>query len=260
MLRVLPQRRGRHSRRARRSSRSRAPCSRRACRFRRIAKPPTRMVSRGRARGRARRRSPRSCAERRPSDSSPRSSSAFSVRDGVRKVSARDIPFATAAGWDGATTVAASIALASLAGHRGLRHRRNRRRASRRAVRRIGGSRGARADADDRRVRRREVDSRSPGDVGAARVARRSGDRLSDARISRIFFRRNRHRARRGRRDDASEIVAAYRAHRALGRTQAMLVVQPPPAAFALDRAKRSKRLSARRSWSPSKRAFRGPK
>ena len=40
----------------------------------------------------------------------------FLLRDGVRKVSARDIPFAVAKGLDGATTVAASLALASSAG------------------------------------------------------------------------------------------------------------------------------------------------
>ena len=34
------------------------------------------------------------------------------------------------------------------------------------------------------------------------------------------------------------EIVAMFRAHRSLGRSQAMLVVQPPPAAFALPRAR----------------------
>src|SRR5262249_41635267 len=40
----------------------------------------------------------------------------FLQRDGVHKVSARDIPFAVAAGRDGATTVAASLVLASRAG------------------------------------------------------------------------------------------------------------------------------------------------
>src|SRR5262249_36788671 len=36
--------------------------------------------------------------------------------------------------------------------------------------------------------------------------------------------------------ETCDEIVDAYRAHRALGRPQAVLVVQPPPAAFALAR------------------------
>jgi pseudouridine-5'-phosphate glycosidase len=34
--------------------------------------------------------------------------------------------------------------------------------------------------------------------------------------------------------DDVQTIVDAYRAHRALGRGSALLVVQPPPAAYAL--------------------------
>ena len=40
----------------------------------------------------------------------------FLARDGVAKVSARDLPLAIARGADGATTVAAAIALASIAG------------------------------------------------------------------------------------------------------------------------------------------------
>ena len=40
----------------------------------------------------------------------------FLQRDGVYKVSTRDIPFTVVKGYDGATTVAASLALASLAG------------------------------------------------------------------------------------------------------------------------------------------------
>jgi pseudouridine-5'-phosphate glycosidase len=36
--------------------------------------------------------------------------------------------------------------------------------------------------------------------------------------------------------DECEEIVVAYEAHRALGRTQAMLVVQPPPAKLAIAR------------------------
>src|SRR5262249_21360336 len=37
--------------------------------------------------------------------------------------------------------------------------------------------------------------------------------------------------------DDAREIAAIWRAHRALGRSQSILVVQAPPDGFALDRA-----------------------
>jgi pseudouridine-5'-phosphate glycosidase len=36
--------------------------------------------------------------------------------------------------------------------------------------------------------------------------------------------------------DDVSEIVAIYRAHRALGRTHSLLVVRPPPVEHALAR------------------------
>jgi pseudouridine-5'-phosphate glycosidase len=39
------------------------------------------------------------------------------------------------------------------------------------------------------------------------------------------------------RADDPRDIVALFEAHRSLGRNQSLLVVQPPPAEFALDRA-----------------------
>ena len=45
-----------------------------------------------------------------------RSSSVFLRRDGIRKVSARDLPLAVAQRADGATTVAASLAIAGAAG------------------------------------------------------------------------------------------------------------------------------------------------
>jgi pseudouridine-5'-phosphate glycosidase len=38
------------------------------------------------------------------------------------------------------------------------------------------------------------------------------------------------------RADEAETVVRIWRAHRALGRKQALLVVQPPPAAHSLDR------------------------
>jgi pseudouridine-5'-phosphate glycosidase len=52
--------------------------------------------------------------------------------------------------------------------------------------------------------------------------------------------------------DNVSEIVAIYRAHRALGRTQSLLVVQPPPVKYALTRtqvetAVQEARMDARR-------------
>jgi len=39
------------------------------------------------------------------------------------------------------------------------------------------------------------------------------------------------------RAEDVNEIVALWRAHRALGRSQSLLVVQPPPSEYAIPRA-----------------------
>ena len=157
----------------------------------------------------------------------------FLLRDGVRKVSARDIPFAVAAGWDGATTVAASLALASLAGIE---------------VFATGGIGGVHRDAPyDESADLSEL-ARTPMIVvcaGAKSILDLPAtvERLESLGIPVIGYRAKEFpgffSAETGIPLDAiadgcDEIVAAYRAHRALGRTQAMLVVQPPPARFAL--------------------------
>ncbi len=131
-------------------------------------------------------------------------------RDGVRKVSARDVGLAMAQRADGATTVAASLMLAQGRRHRGLRHRRNRRRAPRAGVRRVGGSRRARADADDRRVLGREVDPRSASDVGATRDAWRRRDRISNATSCPAFTRLRPASRLDARADDVGKIVGTH--------------------------------------------------
>src|SRR5215831_5918673 len=159
----------------------------------------------------------------------------FLRRDGVRKVSARDIPFAIAAGWDGATTVAASLALARIAGIEVF------------ATGGIGGvHRGAPFDesADLAELARTPMivvcaGAKSILDLPA------TWERLESLGIPVIGYRTRElpgfFFAETGIALDAvaegcDEIVRAYRAHRALGRTQAMLVVQPPPASAAIPR------------------------
>jgi pseudouridine-5'-phosphate glycosidase len=159
----------------------------------------------------------------------------FLRRDGVRKVSARDLPFAAAARWDGATTVAASIALARLAGI---------------DVFATGGIGGVhRAAPFDDSADLAEL-ARTPMIVvcaGAKSILDlpATWERLESLGVPVIGYRTREFpgffSAETGITLDAvaghaDEIVAAYRAHRALGRTQALLVVQPPPPAFALGR------------------------
>jgi pseudouridine-5'-phosphate glycosidase len=159
----------------------------------------------------------------------------FLRRDGVRKVSARDIPFATAAGWDGATTVAASLALASVAGIE---------------VFATGGIGGVHRDAPfDESADLAEL-ARTPMIVvcaGAKSILDlpATWERLESLGVPVIgyrtrefpgFFSAETGIALEAVADECEQIVDAYRAHRALGRTQAMLVVQPPPASFAIAR------------------------
>ena len=108
----------------------------------------------------------------------------FLARDGVRKVSARDLAMAIADGADGATTVAGTLALCALAGIE---------------VFATGGIGGVHRDAPfdesadlpelartqrHRRLRRRQVDSRPARDARAARNPRRAGRWLSHARVA----------------------------------------------------------------------------
>jgi len=160
----------------------------------------------------------------------------FLRRDGVRKVSARDIPSAVVKRLDGATTVAASIALAHAVGI---------------DVFATGGIGGVHRDAPfDESADLTEL-ARSPMIVvcaGAKSILDlpATWERLESLGVPIVGYRTAEFpgffSAETGilldtRLDDVADIVALYRAHRALGRTQSILVVQPPPAAHALPRS-----------------------
>lgn len=161
----------------------------------------------------------------------------FLARDGVRKVSTRDVPAAVVANADGATTVAASIALASAVGI---------------TVFATGGIGGVHRDAPyDESADLGEL-ARTPMIVvcaGAKSILDlpATWERLESLGVPVVGYRTNElpgfFSAETGialdcRIDDAAEIVALYRAHRALGRSQSVLVVQAPPAEHALSRAR----------------------
>jgi pseudouridine-5'-phosphate glycosidase len=156
----------------------------------------------------------------------------FLARDGIEKLSARDLALAVARGTDGATTVAAAIALARLVGIDVL------------ATGGIGGVH--RAPPYDESADLAEL-ARTPIIVvcsGAKAILdlRATAERLDTMGISVLGYRTGELPAFYGaesgiavsRAEDVSEIVAVYRAQRALGRSSALLVVQPPPAPFAL--------------------------
>ncbi len=160
----------------------------------------------------------------------------FLARDGVRKVSARDLPFAIATGLDGATTVAATLALASRAGIE---------------VFATGGIGGVHRDAPyDESADLAEL-ARTPMIVvcaGAKSILDlpATWERLETLGVPVVgyrtdelpgFFTTSTGIRLTARVDDAEAIARIYRAHRALGRQQSLVVVQPPPAAQALDRA-----------------------
>ena len=158
----------------------------------------------------------------------------FLRRDGVRKLSARDLPAAMIAGADGATTVAASIVLAQLAGVE---------------VFATGGIGGVHRDAPfDESADLLEL-SRTPMVVvcsGAKSILdlpatmerlETLGVPVLGFRTSELpgFFTTRTGLALSGRVETAVEVAAVFRAHLHLGRTTALLVVQPPPAADALE-------------------------
>jgi pseudouridine-5'-phosphate glycosidase len=156
----------------------------------------------------------------------------FLARDGIGKVSARDLALAVARGTDGATTVAAAIAIARLAGIYVL------------ATGGIGGVH--RAPPYDESADLAEL-ARTPIVVvcsGAKAILdlRATAERLDTLGVLVVGYRTGELPAFYGaesgiavpRLEDVSEIVAVYRAQRALGRRSALLVVQPPPAPFAL--------------------------
>jgi pseudouridine-5'-phosphate glycosidase len=154
------------------------------------------------------------------------------ARQGIAKASARDLALAVARGVDAATTVAGAMALASLAGI---------------AVLATGGIGGVhRSPPYDESADLAEL-SRTPMIVvcsGAKAILdlRATAERLDTLGVSVLGFRTAELPAFYGaesgipveRVEDEQTIVATFRAQRALGRRSALLVVQPPPAAFAL--------------------------
>ncbi|HEX8724485.1 MAG TPA: pseudouridine-5'-phosphate glycosidase [Gemmatimonadaceae bacterium] len=152
---------------------------------------------------------------------------------GVRKVSARDLPVAMAQGADGATTVAATLALAHRAGIRVF------------ATGGIGGVH--REPAFDESADLLEL-ARTPMvvvcagakailDLGATMERLETfGVTVVGYRTSGLpgFFTVDTGIRVESRAESAAEVAAIFRAQRALGRTQALLVVQPPPAEVAL--------------------------
>ncbi len=157
----------------------------------------------------------------------------FLRRDGVRKVSARDLGVAIAERADGATTVAGTLALCSLGGLE---------------VFATGGIGGVHRDAPfDESADLVEL-ARTPVIVvcaGAKSILDLPAtlERLESLGVSVVgcgtdelpgFFSTTTGLKLTARLDAPAQIAAAWRAHRALGRTSAMLVVQPPPAAHAV--------------------------
>ena len=160
----------------------------------------------------------------------------FLRRDGIDKVSARDLPIAVAQKRDGATTVAAAIAIAALAGV---------------SVFATGGIGGVHRDppfdesADLHELARTSMLVVSSG-AKAILDLPATMERLETLGVSVIGYRTSElpafYTAESGirltaRADTPAEIAAAFRAHRELRRPGAMLVVQPPPATRALTRA-----------------------
>jgi pseudouridine-5'-phosphate glycosidase len=157
-------------------------------------------------------------------------------RDGVRKVAARDLPVCIAQGADGATTVSAALALARVAGVRVF------------ATGGIGGvHRGAPYDesADLREL------GRTPMLVvcaGAKSILDLPGtlERLESYGVTVIgfrtgelpgFFTASTGLALPSRAETEREIADSFRAASALQLPGATLVVQRPPAEFALDQS-----------------------
>ena len=161
----------------------------------------------------------------------------FLARDGVRKVSARDLSVAVAAGEDGATTVAATLALCALASVRVF------------ATGGIGGVH--REPAFDESADLHEL-ARSPLVVvcaGAKSILDLPAtlERLETLGVPVIgygtsevpgFFTAETGLAVSGRADSPADVARIVGAHFALGRRGAVLIVVPPPAEFALSRAR----------------------
>ncbi len=170
----------------------------------------------------------------------------FLARDGVRKVSARDLAAAMLAGADGATTVAASLALGGLGGVPvfatggiGGVHRE--------PPARPGATTGTPTWVRDESADLLEL-ARTPMVVvcaGAKSILDLPAtlERLETLGVPVVGYRTDRlpgfftadaglpvpHRV-----ETAAAAAALWRHHRALGRSEAVLVVQPPPAGTAL--------------------------
>jgi pseudouridine-5'-phosphate glycosidase len=158
----------------------------------------------------------------------------FLRRDGVTKVSARDLGWACARALDGATTVAASLALCTAAGI---------------DVFATGGIGGVHREppfdesADLLELSRSPVVTVCAGVKSILNLAA-TLERLESYGVAVIgfgtdefpgFFTRRSGCRVAAWTDDPAEIARAFRAHRDLGRPGAMLVVQPPPTGDALD-------------------------
>jgi pseudouridine-5'-phosphate glycosidase len=157
-------------------------------------------------------------------------------RDGVRKVSARDLAVAVAQRADGATTVAASLTIAFAAGA---------------TVFATGGIGGVHRDAPFDESGDLDELARTPMVVvcaGAKSILDLPAtlERLETLGITVVgyrtdelpgFFTRTTALRLPARAESAREVAEIHRAARLLGRSQATLVVQPPPADVALDAA-----------------------
>jgi pseudouridine-5'-phosphate glycosidase len=160
----------------------------------------------------------------------------FLRRDGIRKVSARDVPLAMAQGADGATTVAAAMMIARLAGIEVF------------ATGGIGGvHRSPKYDesADLTELGRTPVMVVCAGAKSILDLAA-THERLESLGVPVIgyrtdempaFYARSSGIKLAARADSPEEIAAAWRMHRALGRQQGMAVMQPVAAEYALSAA-----------------------
>ncbi len=160
----------------------------------------------------------------------------FLARDGIRKVAARDLATAIAQKADGATTVSASLCIAG---------------AEQVSVFATGGIGGVHRDAPfDESGDLAEL-ARTPMIVVCAGVKSildlpSTLERLETLGVTVVgyqtdelpgFFTRTTGLPLSSRAETPAEIATIYRASRALGRPQAVLVVQPPPADVALPQA-----------------------
>jgi pseudouridylate synthase len=175
---------------------------------------------------------------------------AFLRRDGVEKVSARDLPAAMVTGANGATTVAAALALATLAGV---------------AVFATGGIGGVHKEVSPHPsdwVRDESSDltelAQSPVVVvcsGAKSILDlpATWERLETLGVPVVgyqtselpaFFTPETGIPLSARAESAGEIARLFHAHQALGRQSALVVVQAPPAAVALERSEVDRAVS----------------